>query len=126
MASVATMGRMGRAPQVRLAIVVASITVSCGSDDGTVCVSTDVGEVCADGSDGRIEFSGRGLDPESDVVIDSARLGQGVYAVGADGTLDSGGSTGVLSFFTDTEFTFTVWAVDADGEPLSGEIVITT
>jgi hypothetical protein len=122
MASVATMGRMGRAPLGLLVVAVASITVSCGSD--AVCVSTDVGEVCADSSDGRIEFSGRGLDPESDVVIDSARLGQSVYSVGADGTLDAGGSIGVLSLFTDTEFTFTVAAVDADGEPLSGEIVI--
>ena len=99
--------------------------MSCGSDDA-VCVSTDVGEVCADSSDGRIEFSGRGLDPESDVTIDSAQLGPSIYDVAADGTLDAGGSIGVLSFFADTEYTFTVSAVDADGEPLSGEIVITS
>jgi hypothetical protein len=126
MASVATMGRTGRAPLGLLAVTVASITVSCGSDDDAVCVSTDVGEVCADSSDGGIEFSGRGLDPRSDVVIDSAPLGQSVYGVGTDGTFGAGGSIGVLSLFADTEFTFTVWAVDADGEPLSGEIVITS
>lgn len=124
MASVATMGPMGRVRLGLLVVGVASITVSCGSD--AVCVSTDVGEVCAESSDGRIEFSGRGLDPESDVVIDSARLGPSVHGVGADGTLDAGGSIGVLSLFAGTEYNFTVWAVDADGDPLSGEIVITS
>ena len=42
------------------------------------------------------------------------------------GLLDAGGSIGVLSLFAGTEYTFTVWTVDADGEPLSGEIVISS
>ena len=88
-----------------------------------MCVSSDVGRVCADNSDGQIAFSGRGLDPANDVTIENSQVGPIVYGVDLEGELDSYGS-GVLSFVADTEFTFTGYAVDADGEPLVGDVVI--
>ncbi len=99
------------------------IAAGCGSGGDTVCVSSDVGRVCADNSDGQIAFTGRGLDPENDVTIENSQVGPIVYGVDADGELDSDGS-GVMSFIADTEFTFSVYAVDADGEPFIGDIVI--
>ena len=94
----------------------------CGSDGDAACVSTEVGEVCAN-SDGSITFRGSGLQPDSDVSIDNPDFGPTVYGVDADGEFGSEGR-GVLSLVTDTEFAFTVSAVDADGEPLEGVIVI--
>ena len=40
----------------------------CGSDSESVCVSNDVGEVCAE-SDSGVTFSGDGLEPGSEVRI---------------------------------------------------------
>ena len=99
------------------------IAASCGSGGDTVCVSSDIGRVCADNSGGQIAFSGRGLDPENDVTVENDQVGPIVYGVDADGDLESGAS-GVLSYVADTEFTFTVYAVDADGAPFVGDIVI--
>ena len=117
------MGRTQRVPLVVAIVAAGAIAASCGSGGDTVCVSNDVGRVCADNSDGQIAFSGRGLDPEHDVTIENPQVGPIVYGVDADGELRSDAS-GVLSFIADTEFMFTVYAVDADGEPLIGDIVI--
>ena len=117
------MGRTQRVP-VAVAVVAAGlIAASCASSGDTVCVSNDVGRVCADNSDGQIAFTGRGLDPENDVTIENPQVGPIVYGVDPDGELDSYGS-GVMSFIADTEFIFAVYAVDADGEPFVGDIVI--
>lgn len=112
-----------RAPSIGAIVAVGVVLASCGSGGDAVCVSTDVARVCADNSDGQIAFSGRGLDPENDVTIENARVGPIVYGVDAGGELGSYGS-GVMSFIADTEFTFTVYAVGADGQPLVGDIVI--
>jgi hypothetical protein len=116
------MARRQRAPVVGVVVALALAT-SCGSDSDTVCVSNDVGEVCADNADGQIAFTGNGLDPTSDVTIENSQVGPILYDVDVDGELGSDGS-GVMSFIADTEFTFTVYAVDADGQPLVGDIVI--
>ncbi len=105
-----------------VAVVTAAVAAAGCSDDDAVCVSNEVGEVCAQ-SDGSITFRGSGLLPNSDVSIDNPEVGSVVYGVDSDGKIKSEGS-GVLSLFADTEFTFTVAAVDADGEPLQGVIVI--
>jgi hypothetical protein len=116
---------MERTRRTRLGVasVVAVVTVAgCGADDDAVCVSSEVGEVCAQ-SDGSISFAGRGLEPGSEVTIDHPDVGPIERVADANGEFDPGGG-GVLSFVADTEFTFTVSAVDADGEPLQGVIVI--
>jgi hypothetical protein len=106
-----------------VAVMTAAVAAAgCSSDDDAVCVSNEVGEVCAE-SDGSITFSGSGLLPSSDVSIDNPEVGPAAYVVDADGKIGSEG-LGYLSLFADTEFTFTVSAVDADGEPLQGVIVI--
>jgi hypothetical protein len=119
------MDRSGRSLIPPVILVLAALAAGCGSDDDSGCVFTDVGEVCAD-TDVSITFSGRGLQPESDVSIDNPEVGPMVFAVGADGQFGSGdrGEVGVLSFVADTEFAFTVKAVDADGEELEGVIVV--
>ena len=110
---------------VGVVVVAGVIAASCGSGDDTVCVSSDVGRVCADNAGGQIAFSGRGLDPANDVTIENPQVGPIVYGVDGDGELDAAGS-GVLSFIADTEFIFTVYAVDADGEPFVGDIEISS
>jgi hypothetical protein len=91
-----------------------------------VCLRADAGEVCADGGDGRIEFSGSGLAPGSEVQFDNDELGRLVLAVGPDGSLDTGGNAGALALFAGTEFTFTVTATDDQGDPIVGDITVST
>jgi len=88
-------------------------------------VSNDVGKVCGDASNGGIEFSGRGLEPGSDVRLDNPDVGPIVMQVGPDGSFEPDGR-GVLSVFADTAFTFVVSAIDANGDSIEGDIVITT
>ncbi|HSM67693.1 MAG TPA: hypothetical protein VK860_15415 [Ilumatobacteraceae bacterium] len=112
-----------RRPLLGVAAVVVVVTASgCGADDDAVCVSSEVGAVCAE-SNGSISFAGRGLEPGSAVTIDHPDVGPIERVADANGEFGPGGG-GVLSFVADTEFTFTVSAVDADGEPLQGVIVI--
>lgn len=112
-----------RAMAVALVLVASTAASSCGTDGTTTCVANDVGEVCANNRSGAITFTGQGLEPNSDVRLDSSAVEPIVYEVRADGTFEPGGG-GVLSTFANTEFTFTVAAVDADGNPLEGDIVI--
>ncbi len=100
----------------------------CGAGSSAVCVTNDVGRVCADVSNGVIEFSGRGLEPGSDVRFVSHDANTDprpiVMRVGTDGSFEPDGR-GVISMFADTEFTFAVSAIDAKGESIEGDIVIT-
>lgn len=125
------MGSIGsRRGSLGFVVVIAAVLglVSCGSDGDTVCVSTEVGEVCADNSDGGFTFAGSGLAADSQVVIDNVEFGPATYSVDADGEMVTGpaGAVGLLSFVAGKEFTFTVSALDADGEPLDGDIVISS
>ena len=113
---------MSRTPRLLLGVAaMTAVVAGCGSDDA-VCVSSEVGEVCAD-TDGSITFSGRGLQPGSEITIDHPEVGPIERVADADGGFGPG-SGGVLSFVADTEFTFTVSAIDADGDPLEGVIVV--
>jgi hypothetical protein len=106
-------------------VVLVSVAAAC-SDDNAECVSNDVGEVCAE-QDGGIRFNGQGLSPGSEVRYESAELDPITFTVDAEGAFgDEPGAIGVLSLFTGTEFTFDVVAVDADGNALTGKIVIAT
>ena len=107
------------------ASVVILATFACSSERAE-CVSHDVGEVCAEVNDGAINFHGDGLLPGSEVVVQETVVGPMVYPVGDDGSFDLGNSQGLMSVFADTEFTFEVVAVDADGNPLTGQIEIST
>ena len=91
-----------------------------------MCLRSDVGEVCAEGGDGRIEFCGIGLEPGSEVQFDNDQLGPIALPVDADGSLDIEGSVGVLALFAGTEFTFTVTATDDQGDPIVGDITVST
>ena len=108
----------------KLAVVAAVVTVTgCASDDSAVCLSNDVGKVCADGGNGSIVFNGRGLIPGSDVLIANPDVGEATYRVSEDGMFEPGGR-GILSFIAGTPFIFTVTAIDGDGQSLDGEITI--
>jgi hypothetical protein len=106
-----------------LALVTSS---GCGSGSDAVCLRSDAGEVCAEGGDGRIEFSGRGLEPGSEVQFDNDELGPIALDVDADGSLDVDGSVGVLALLAGTEFTFAVTATDDQGELIVGDITVST
>jgi hypothetical protein len=98
----------------------------CGSGSDAVCVRSEAGEVCAEGGDGGIEFSGSGLEPGSDVRFDNDQLGPIAFAVDVDGSFDPGGSVGVLALVAGTEFTFAVTATDDQGDPIVGDITVST
>ena len=103
------------------------LAVGCGSDRSAVCVSNDVGEVCADSPDGQITFSGRGLEPGSEIQLEGPDGAPFVLPVDSDGTFDPGsGTLGYLYLFADTELTFTVSAIDSNGDVLDGDIIVST
>jgi hypothetical protein len=102
------------------------VATACGSGTDAVCVRSDVGEVCGEGGDGRIEFSGSGLEPGSEVWFDNDELGPIALPVEADGSLRDDGTVGVLALVAGTEFTFTVTATDDQGNPIVGDITVST
>ena len=108
-----------------LALALGAAT-GCGSGGAAVCLRSDAGEVCAEGGDGRIEFTGTGLEPGSEVQFDNDQLGPIALPVDADGSLDIDGSVGVLALFDGTEFTFVVSATDDQGDPIVGDITVST
>jgi hypothetical protein len=108
-----------------LALALGTAT-GCGSGSDAMCLRSDAGEVCAEGGDGRIEFTGTGLEPGSEVQFDNAELGPIALPVDADGSLDIEGSVGVLALFDGTEFTFTVTATDDRGSSIVGDITAST
>jgi hypothetical protein len=98
---------------------------SCGSGDSAECLTSDVGEVCADNANGSIEFSGSGLQPDSAVLIQHPELGLSVYEVDDDGTFEPNGG-GVVSLVVEAPFTFTITATGADGQLIEGDIDISS
>jgi len=111
---------------VALTASAAVLTISACSSESAECVSNDIGEVCAEVNDGAINFRGEGLSPGSEVVVDETVVGPITFTADADGSFDPGNSQGLMSVFADTEFTFEVFAVDVDGNPLTGQITIST
>ena len=116
---------LGRHTSGALAVVAALGLPGCGSGTSSICLTNDFGEVCADGSDGPVKFSGSVLTPGSDALIDHQEMGMSTYQVGADGSFDPD-IRGVVSVFADTEFTFMISATDADGDLFEGEISVET
>lgn len=114
---------MGNSTVLACLAVATSVVAGCGADDSAICLSNDVAEVCATPRDGAIEFSGTGLAAGSDVWVDTPELGEAAYRVGDDGAFEPGGR-GAMSVVADTEFTFSVSATDAAGQPLDGQIAV--
>ena len=96
----------------------------CGTSESAECLTNDVGEVCAVSSDGLIEFSGSGLTPDSEVLIDHPELTTSSYQVGPDGSFEPG-SRGVIvaSVGAETAFAFRISAIDAEGQPFDGDLI---
>lgn len=117
--------RASRRLIVALTASAAVLTISACSSATAECISNDVGEVCANTGDA-IHFRGEGLLPGSEVVVDETVLGSTTFNADADGAFDPGSSQGNMSVYADTEFTFEVTATDADGNPLTGQITIST
>ena len=67
-----------------LGAVTLVIESGCSSGSDAVCVSSDAGEVCADGSDGSITFSGTGLEPGSEVRMENDQVGPVVLVAEAE------------------------------------------
>ena len=110
-----------------LSSVVAATVAGCSSDASAVCVSNDVGDVCADESSGAITFSASGLAPGSEVEVVGPEEQSFILQIDGDGTYaPPAGSVGFLYAFADTELTFIVTATDSRGELLKGDIVIST
>lgn len=109
--------------------VAASVVSACGSGATSECLSTEVGEVCAVSEEGAVTFNGNGLEPGSQVSISAAEVDapNTILEVDQDGELVAkNGEVGFLSFIAGIDFTFTVTAVDENGEAVDGEIVIST
>ena len=101
------------------------VVTGCGSDSEAICVSNDVGEVCADSPNGGITFSGEGLEPGSEVQMIGPEDETFVIEVGSDGSFEpASGNVGYLFVVADTEFTFNVAAIDTNGDALEGDIIV--
>jgi hypothetical protein len=110
-----------------LSSVAALALVACGADGSAACVSNEVGNVCAGTSGGGITFSGSGLLPGSGVQMEGPDDASFVLQVGEDGSLDSdSGAVGFLYAFPDVELTFALSAIDINGNPLEGALVISS
>jgi len=105
-------------------LVGATALAGCGSSSAR-CLTSDVGEVCADGSGGSVEFSGSGLEPGSDVTVNHPELGDSIFTADADGSFEPGGR-GFLSFVSGVDSVFTISAIDSEGTPIDGTIVVTS
>ena len=101
----------------------AALTSGCGDDATVECVSNDVGEVCAR-ADGAITFSAEGLEPGSDVELANDMVGPITFTADDDGSFATDQAAGVMSFIVGTEFIFDVTSTDANGRPLTGQIVL--
>ena len=96
----------------------------CGSDSEAACVSNDVGEVCAE-SDGGVTFSGDGLEPGSEVQVVGPEDQAFTIEVGPDGSFEpEPGNVGVIGGAADAQLTFTVSALDGNGDVLAGDITV--
>jgi hypothetical protein len=117
------------APEVKVfvtvSVAVTALVGGCGAEDSAVCLTNELAEVCATPVEGAIEFSGSGLTPGTEVLIDHPVVGASVYRVGDDGTFDPAGR-GVLSFVAGAPLTFTVAAIDSGGRSLEGQLVVTS
>ncbi len=116
----------GRFVPCAAAVALMAMTSGCGDDATVECVSNGVGEVCAR-ADGAITFSAKGLDPGSDVELENDMVGPITFTADDEGSFATdraAGDVGVLSLIVGTEFTFDVSATGADGNPLTGKIVI--
>lgn len=103
------------------------LMAGCGSGGSESCVSNEVGEVCADGGEGRVTFNARGLEPGSEIELVGPDDASVVLPVGPDGTYEmESGAQGYLSVFADTEVRFTVSAVDDGGNRLDGQLAVST
>jgi hypothetical protein len=103
------------------------VMVGCGSGNSETCISNDVGQVCANGDDGRVTFSGQGLEPGSEIELVGPDETPVMLPVGADGTFDTeSGALGFLHVFADTELTFVVSATDDRGDRLEGQLTVST
>jgi hypothetical protein len=105
---------------------VALVLTACASDDAEACVANDVGRVCAISDGGRTTFEGEGLQPGSTVSVgDPSAESPLIYTVAADGTFEPG-AQGHLTAILGVTLTFRVAALDAAGDPLTGELVVET
>lgn len=102
------------------------VGVACGDSGSTSCVSAGDAQVCAVSSDGSISFTTSGLEPGSELTIDSDRGEPATYMVGPAGSVGPDGAIGFLSLFAGTEVVFTVAAVAEGGQEFGGEITGTT
>ncbi len=91
-----------------------------------MCVSSESGEVCANGGDGSITFSGAGWSRAPRCGWRTTRSARSCWWRKPDGSLDPGGAIGVMALFVGTEFTFAVTAIDDQGEPIVGDITVST
>lgn len=102
------------------------VCVACSDSSSTSCVSAGDAEVCAVSSNESIGFTTSGLEPGSELTIDSDPGEPATYVVGPTGSIAPDGAIGFLSLFAGTEVVFTVSAVAAGGQEFGGEISGTT
>jgi len=93
----------------------------CSSGDEARCVlGESPAEVCITGSNNNLEIKASGLEPGSQLVLETQKTGEGSYVVGAGGAPD-----GVIGLLGDLGGeTISISATSESGAPFEGEVTI--
>lgn len=106
---------------VPLLVLGVSGFAGCSSDEAARCVTGEpAAEVCITSSGGGFQVKASGLEPGSNLVIETEQTGAAVYEVGAEGSSD--GAIGLLGNFDGS--TVSISATAEDGQLFAGEIAL--
>lgn len=102
-------------------ILLMGATAGCSSsDDQRVCLSAEGAEVCIVGASDDLVLDASGLEPGSELLIETTKAGEESYLVSERGSPD--GAIGFLGDFGGE--TFTISAVAASGELIDGAVTV--
>ncbi|MCU1378264.1 MAG: hypothetical protein JWN29_1247 [Acidimicrobiales bacterium] len=115
---------MTSTPRRRVAVLGSLLVVlaACGGSGaaGASCIRVESAEVCTESSGGAIRVRAAGLQPGSDLVLDTDGTGSASYSVGDDGQLS--GEVGILTGDPSTPVDITVAATTGSGAVLKGQL----